>query len=133
MDMEYPDIEVAPSSTSYFSDAQEGLDPRLFDGEHLRPAVRENLLTLLFHCLGLYFEYPHEWVRAWIAGSAASYQWDAARYPMDLDVLVGVNYPVFRSRNPQYRGLSDDEIAKMINEIMNSDLMPHTKDWRPPR
>lgn len=130
MDMEYPDVAVAPSSTSYFSDAQEGLDPRLFEGNHLLPHIRHEVLTMLFTFLSSLYKHPQNWTNAWIAGSGVSLQWESARYPGDLDCLVGVDYPQFRADNPQYRGLSDDEISRQINDDFNHGLMPHTKEWR---
>jgi len=45
-----------------------------------------------------------------------SYQWTAARTPADLDCLVGINYLLFRQANPQYKALSDKEIAAMFNQ-----------------
>jgi hypothetical protein len=39
----------------------------------------------------------------WLAGSAVSYQWSAAREPGDLDVLIGVDYIQFRKAHPEYK------------------------------
>lgn len=126
----YPDISVEASSTSYFGGAQDALDPRLFEGEHMLPHIRHEVLTLLFTFLSSLYRHPQDWTHAWIAGSGVSYQWESARYPADLDCLVGIDYPQFRADNPQYRGLSDDEIAKQINEDFNHGLSVHTKEWR---
>jgi len=128
---EYPDINVEGSSTSYFSGAQEALDPRLFDGEHLRPDVRDDILRMLFHFLGLHFQYPHEWTNVWLAGSGVSFQWEAARYPADLDALIGIDYPTFRSRNRDYAGLGDEEISKHLNDTFRTGgLAEATATWR---
>lgn len=126
----YPDISVEASSTSYFGGAQDALDPRLFDGDHLHPQIRHEILTMLDTFLASLYKHPQDWTNAWLAGSGVSYQWSAARYPADLDCLVGVDYPTFRADNPQYRGLSDDEIARQINEDFNAGLSLHTKEWR---
>jgi hypothetical protein len=129
MDM-YPDISVEEASTSYFGAAQESLDPRLFDEYALHPNIRHEILTMLFTFLASLYKNPRDWTHAWIAGSGVSYQWESARYPADLDCLVGIDYPTFRSDNPHYRGLSDEEISKQINEDFNLGLSIHTKEWR---
>jgi hypothetical protein len=122
-------MSVQPESTSYFSTPATELDPFLFDGDHLKPWIRHGILDLLESCLAQYFRGPETWTRAWIAGSGVSFQWQAARNPGDLDVLVGVNYPIFRSINQDYSGLSDNEISKTINDIMREHIMPMTADW----
>jgi hypothetical protein len=72
---------------------------------------------------------PDKWAVAWLAGSGVSHQWSADRHPGDLDCLVGVDYPIFRSCNMEYVGLSDTEISQMLNEGFNTDLMPTTANW----
>jgi hypothetical protein len=59
---------------------------------------------------------PEAYVHVWLAGSAVSYQWTAARTPADLDCLIGLNYLMFRQTNPEYKALSDKQIASMFNE-----------------
>jgi hypothetical protein len=44
--------------------------------------------------------------------------------PGDLDVLLGINYVEFRQSNPEYTGLSDSEIARMLNEMFHDELHP---------
>jgi hypothetical protein len=64
-----------------------------------------------------------------LAGSAISYQWEAAREPGDLDCLVGVDFPQFRKANPEYRGLTDREIAEQLNEEFRGELQGQTANW----
>lgn len=123
------DVNVVPGSTSYFSDPSADLDPKLFEGMHLRSWVRNSILRLLFEHLAVIYQNPNRWVSAWLAGSGVSYQWESAREPGDLDCLVGIDYILFRRSNPDYSGLSDQEIAKMFNESFHDDLMPYTSDW----
>jgi hypothetical protein len=118
-----------PGSTSYFSEPEAELDPRLFAGQQLRPWVRNGVLSLLMEHLVQRYASPQRWVTAWLAGSGVSYQWSAAREPGDLDCLVGVDYPRFRESNPDYSGLSDTEISRMLNEGFSADLMPNTANW----
>jgi len=123
------DINAVPSSTSYFSQPGTSLDPRLFEGNHLYPEVRDGILHLLFDHLAMSYQNPNSWVSAWLAGSGVSYQWESVREPADLDCLVGIDYITFRRLNRDYSGLSNQEIAKMFNESFHENLMPHTSDW----
>jgi hypothetical protein len=72
---------------------------------------------------------PNLWAHVWIAGSGVSYQWSAARQPGDLDVLIGVNYIQFRRAHPEFKGLGDVEISRMLNEDFRTHLQPKTQDW----
>jgi hypothetical protein len=116
--------ELTSGSTSYFADPDDGLDPSLFDGTHLKPTVRMFVLHTVHDFLREHFVSSETWCRVWIAGSGVSYQWSAAREPGDLDVLLGINYVEFRQGNPSYSGYSDTEIAKMINEVCHDELYP---------
>lgn len=122
-------VALLPASTSYFSAPGTSLDPTLFDGYHLKAWVRTKLLGMLMAHLVHHYNSPERWAHAWVAGSGVSYQWEASRSPGDLDVLVGVDYPLFRESNPDYRGLSDAEISRDLNETFNADLTPFTRDW----
>ena len=116
-------------ATSYFSRPSEQLDPKLFDDEGLKPWVRTGILSMLFEHFATNYVSPHTWTRAWIAGSGVSYQWEAAREPGDLDCLVGINYVLFRQSNPDYASFSNQEIASLINDGFNAELMPKTRNW----
>jgi hypothetical protein len=122
-------VLVQGSATSYFSTPEESLDPKLFDGNHLKGWVRNGVLQLLFGFLNETYRHPDLWCRVWLAGSGVSYQWSAAREPGDLDVLIGVDYLQFRKAHPQYLGLSDVEISKMLNEDFRNHLQPDTENW----
>jgi hypothetical protein len=122
-------LEIKGSTTSYFSNPENTLDPQLFDGEKVKPWVRNVLVRMINDFLSQKFINPDLWTIAWIAGSGASYQWRAQRSPGDLDVLVGVDYEMFRKLHNNYTGLSDTEISKMINEDFREGLMPNTTNW----
>jgi hypothetical protein len=115
--------------TSYFSEPESTLDPKLFEGMRLKSWVRSALNAFLFNYLGSAFKAPEYWTHSWIAGSGASYQWSASRNPGDLDILVGIDYIEFRKANPDYVGLSDVEISKMLNEGFREHVMPNTTNW----
>lgn len=122
-------MNIVPGSTSYFSTPSSELDPKLFQGMELESWVRTGVLSLLFDYLARHFSNPHQWTKAWLAGSGVSYQWEASREPGDLDCLVGIDYINFRRYNTDYAGYSDAEIASMFNEGFNAELMPKTRNW----
>lgn len=115
--------------TSYFSEPQEHLDPRLFRNGHLIPAVREGILSALYGHLNHYFATPESWTTVWLAGSGVSYQWAAHRNPADLDCLIGVDYLTFRRSNERYAHLSNREIASLLNEGFREELQPETQEF----
>ena len=120
-------VSVEPSETSYFSAPGAGLDPRLFRNGKLIPTVRSSVLRILTEHLRTHYYSPENYIHVWFAGSAVSYQWTATRTPADLDCLIGVNYLLFRQSNPEYKALSDKQIADMFNEDFRNDLHPETK------
>jgi hypothetical protein len=122
-------VEIAPTSTSYFSQPSAGLDPRLFVDNKLIGSVRNSVLGILFEHLKNHYYNPQGYIYVWIAGSGVSYQWAAQRLPGDLDCLIGVDYLKFRQANTQYRGLSDQEIADMFNEDFRNELWPQTSNY----
>jgi hypothetical protein len=122
-------VGLTPGAGSYFSQPSDTLDPRLFVDGQLRLNVRETILQLLFSNLAAHFNHAESWTHAWLAGSGVSYQWEAAREPGDLDCLVGIEYTAFRRTNPEYVGLGNEEIAKMLNEQFLLELWPYTANF----
>lgn len=122
-------VSIEPAQTSYFSKPQVGLDPRLFRNNKLIPAVRNAVLSHLFNFLNTKYQGAPDWTFAWLAGSGVSHQWAAKRLPGDLDCLVGINYESFRKTNLRYSGLSNQEIASMLNDEFRSELWPQTAEF----
>lgn len=120
---------LEPAETSYFSRPAAGLDPRLFRDGKLQPKIRLAILQLLLNHLNTKYTGASGWTNAWLAGSGVSYQWAAHRDPGDLDCLVGIDFPRFRESNRQYAGLSNIEIAQMMNEGFRNELQPGTKEF----
>lgn len=91
-------------------------DQRLFDGDHLRPEVRQDILDRVGGVLGAYKGWE-TWTRVYFAGSQAA-QWldQNGQGNGDFDVLVGIDFEEFRDCNPQYEELEDAEIASMLTE-----------------
>lgn len=115
--------------TSYFSEPSSTLDTKLFQGRQIRSWVRTGVLHLLYGFLDKKYRHAELWSHAWLAGSGVSYQWAASRSPGDLDCLVGVDFVQFRKANPEFSGLSDQEIADELNEGFKEILQPNTEDW----
>lgn len=116
-------------STSFFSTPEDHLDPVLFDGDTVREAIRLDILSILTKYFSKHDLAPKTWMKVWVAGSGASYQWSAARTPGDLDVLVGVDYVQFRKYNQAWSGLSNDEIADSLNAMLWGELVPEYSDY----
>lgn len=123
------DASVTPTETSYFSHPESGLDPRIFSGSQLNPSVRKKILGLLFGALSAKFTAPELWTKAWLAGSGVSHNWSAQRDPADLDCLLGIDYPLFRRSNPEYLGMSDQDIASDVNDLLRENLHPETEHF----
>lgn len=118
---------VTAGASSYFTAPTASLDPNLFDkNERLKPSIRTWLSSTILDELGNKYHHPTTWLHVWIAGSGASYQWSAARDPGDLDILLGVDYVLFREANIMLGGLSDLEIADSINEYLQQGLWTRT-------
>lgn len=122
-------VSLEPSETSYFSAPGAGLDPRLFRDGKIIPSVRSSIIRILFEHLSNHYYSPEAYTTVWLAGSGVSYQWSAARLPADLDCLVGINYLMFRQSNPQYKALSDKQIADMFNDDFRKSLHPLTNNF----
>lgn len=116
-------------ASGYFSTPDVGLDPHLFDGQTLRPAVRQTILSLLYDFWKGRYNLPKRWSTVWLAGSGASHQWGAEREtagPGDLDILIGVDFLEFRRANPQFQGFADTMMAAQMNKEMHDQLWPTT-------
>ena len=122
-------VSIEPAQTSYFSKPEVGLDPRLFRNAKLVPNVRNAVLQALFSHLSARYQSPNDWTYAWLAGSGVSHQWAAKRDPGDLDCLVGIDFDAFRRANTRFAGLSNKEIASMVNEGFKEDLWPTTENF----
>lgn len=100
----------------------EGLDHRLFDGEHLKGDVREYIISTLSHFWEPMFGECgwEEWAIVYFAGSEAS-EWTSSALEgnNDFDVLIGVDYTEFRgcqSRTSKYQTMTDEEITADLNK-----------------
>ena len=122
-------IAIEPSETSYFSQPQAGLDPRLFRNETLSGSVRDGILGVLFGHLSAHYSNPQAYTHVWLAGSGVSYLWAANRSPADLDCLVGIDFVGFRRANEKFARFSDQDIASMLNDGFREELHPVTDNY----
>lgn len=120
------DIRIDTGASSYFSRPSMILDPNLFEGEHLRPDVRERLLSLYMDYMSYRYNEPSSWSMVWLAGSGISFQWSANRGNGDLDVLFGIDYSRFVTANPEFQWMDRHEIAEAITRDLKKNLWPQT-------
>jgi hypothetical protein len=120
---------IVPGGSGYFSSPRTDLDPRLFEGDHLIPAVREWVMNTLYNYWSQHFHGPRAWSTVWAAGSGISYQWKSDRSNGDLDILIGVDFPHFYKVNPDFSGTPEEEMADIFNRSFHQDLWPKTSDW----
>lgn len=121
---------VSPTAgeSGYFSAPVDSLDPRLFDGDRIKPEVREWITSTLYSFWGKRYKNAHAWSTVWIAGSGISYQWAAGRGNGDLDILIGVDFPLFWQSNDQFLGLSEKDVAEIFNQEFHAELWPQTAE-----
>lgn len=124
-----PPGTLPPGASAYFSPPEDTLDPALFDGDRLREPVRARLVDLLHSGLRSYLGLTgtEDWCRAWLAGSAITYQWRASRGTTgDLDVLFGVDYPQMLAANPAFPAVDGRSAATWIDSRLKKYLWPKT-------
>lgn len=119
-------VQEHAGGSGYFNAPDTTLDPRLFDGDVLKPEVRNWILNTFFDYFGKRFHDPKAWSIVWLAGSGISYQWSGDRSNGDLDVLVGVDFPSFWDHNRDYVGFSEVELADLFNSDLKTNLWPKT-------
>lgn len=121
-------VSLPEGSSSYFSTPSFGLDPILFDAEHLKPRVSHWIAITITQFLSdeMSLLKPRKWLHVWLAGSGITYQWDADRGNGDLDVLIGVSIKNFYEANPRYKDIPEADIAAYLNQEMKAELWPKT-------
>lgn len=120
---------IKTGASSYFSNPSNILDPHLFDGDHLKPYVRETINRLLMDYLSSRYNNAHNWAMVWLAGSGISYQWAANRGNGDLDVLFGIDYSQFVTDNPDFEFMTIPEIAETVDDDLKKSLWPSTSSF----
>ncbi len=125
-------VSATPGASGYFSERSPQLDPHLFSGgaesAGVRPEICKWMLDTLYGYWETQFKNPRQWSTVWIAGSGISYQWDANRGNGDLDILIGVDWPLFFRHNDRYLGFGESDMADIMNTGMKQDLWPKTAE-----
>lgn len=119
-------VQVTPGGSGYFSAPEAALDPHLFNGEIIKPEVRRWILATLYGYWMTQFNQPQQWSTVWVAGSGISYQWAANRGNGDLDILIGVDFPMFFRFNDNYLGMSELDMADIFNSGLKHGLWTQT-------
>lgn len=116
--------------SSYFESPHRRLDPYLFDGDHLRPEVRQRLIVELEDGLNeqLNLAGVDSWLHAWLAGSGITYQWEGGEG--DLDVLFGVDMLQFTHWNPNFHGIPEKAVAQWADDKLKATVWPKTARTR---
>jgi hypothetical protein len=128
--MRYHPVGIEAGTSSFDIEPAATLDPTLFEGTHLKDEVRQELLLIISKWMHEHYQGWQQWLRAWLAGSGASYRWHAATDMKDLDILLGVDFIQFRQSNPDFSRIGDAEIAAHMNEQMRQELWPTTNGWK---
>jgi hypothetical protein len=109
-----------------FSPTKQGEDPRLFDGDHLRPVVRAWVLEQVGEDWdGPYPDWP-EWATVYLAGGQASHWYGSGaahgdgEEADDFDVLVAVDFDEVRRRYPELAGRTPAEIASALTQYFRA-------------
>jgi hypothetical protein len=123
-----PTPEVTGGASGYFSAPQQGLDPRLFNGDTFHQAVRHWVLDTLYAYWDTKYHDPRSWSTVWVAGSGVSYQWAASRGGLgDLDILMGVDFDDFYAANPKFLGINEADMCDIFNVELHTELLPKTE------
>ncbi|MDQ1041465.1 GNAT superfamily N-acetyltransferase [Streptomyces sp. V3I8] len=108
----------------FFEPTKPGLDPRLFDGDRMRPEVRQHLLSLLHGFWApKYGDSWQSWARVYLAGSEAShFLGPDGTGNGDLDVLIGIDYGAFRAHVSALADLADGDIDTRLTDELRRGL-----------
>lgn len=123
-----PIPSFSAGASGYFSRPRKTLDPALFDGDHIKPEVASRTQDTLFRFWRFRgYNYPEAWTTVWLAGSGVSYQWAGDRGNGDLDVLMGINWPLFYQHNVTWGFTPIDEMTEYLDTELRTYLWPRTE------
>jgi hypothetical protein len=122
-----------PGASGYFSAPSSHLDPNLFGGDRVNRQVRVLLLSTLYSYWRTRWSEPQAWSTVYLAGSGASFQWNADRSedgePGDLDVLIDIDWPLFYAhQNTDVSHLPPAMVAGVMDADLKSNLWPKTAE-----
>ncbi|MET7363326.1 GNAT family N-acetyltransferase [Streptomyces sp. NPDC005562] len=108
----------------FFAPSENDLDPRLFDGDRMRPEVRQHLLSLLHGFWApRYGDSWQTWARVYLAGSEASHFYGNG----DLDILIGINHEALHQHVDAFTGEPDNAIDEKLTDELRHGLNDETR------
>jgi hypothetical protein len=124
-------VEYDEGGSGYFAAPTDHLDPRLFiEGtEQLRPEIRSELLSVLYDFWASRYNDAESWSEVWVAGSSVTHQWKEREAKGDIDVMVGIDLPVFFEANPHLKSFPEKTIANHMNAEFREHLWPNMTDY----
>lgn len=124
----YAPVAVSAGESGYFSAPTPMLDPHLFAAgtDKFLDSVRQWVLGTLYGYWEGKYRRPRDWSTVWVAGSGISHQWSASRGNGDLDILIGVDFPLFFRSNREYLGFGENDMASIFNQEFHAELWPST-------
>lgn len=109
---------------SYFSAPHSELDPHLFSGMRLRTNVRDFIIrSLMDELREMGLRGMDAWLHLWIIGSSVSYQWQTKG---DMDVTFSATMPEFIAENPDWAGLTTEQVSTEVKRHIREHLAPRT-------
>lgn len=114
------------------------LDHRLFDGDQLKPAVREAVMERLDQALRVDTQLVgsewQDWITVYLAGSEAS-MWTSENCEGngDFDTLLDIDYSEARrhsARNSGFATMDEDQIQSAFNAALRTSY--NSSQWHPP-
>jgi 2'-5' RNA ligase/8-oxo-dGTP pyrophosphatase MutT (NUDIX family) len=101
-------------------------DQRLFEGDHLRPEIRSDVLDRVGGVLRPHYKDWAKWARVYFAGSEAA-RWQP--FNGDFDILIGIDWPEFHKANPGWEGYPDAGIAAGMTDHFWMEPEGNVKDY----
>ena len=105
--------------SSFFSPPHETLDPHTFDGDRMKPEVREFILsTVLAELKAIGLKDADSWLHLWVTGSSMSYMWEASG---DMDVTFAASMELLITANPDWAGMSAQQVSSVVKQRFKAD------------
>lgn len=101
-------------------------DQRLFEGDHLRPEVRSDILDRVGAVLRPHYKDWAKWAKVYFAGSEAA-RWQP--FNGDFDILIGIDWPEFHKANPDWAEYPDAGIAAGMTDHFWMEPGGNVKDY----
>lgn len=101
-------------------------DQRLFEGDHLRPEIRSDILDRVGGILRAHYNNWAKWAKVYFAGSEAA-KWQP--FNGDFDILIGIDWDRFHQDNPGWEDYPDAGIAAGMTDHFWHDEGGNVSDY----